>query len=93
MATVNYGGLLQEVLQESKVDSVVMLKSREDLFQQEGDAVAAMLQGTHAFVDAKLYGQIQLYLKYKVGIWFVFCLNVLSFNREKPMTVIPLSPL
>lgn len=80
MATVNYGGLLQEVLQGSKVEAVVMLKRKEDLFEQERDAVAAMLQGTHAFVDAKSYGQIQLYLKYKVGIILVFWINIFFFN-------------
>ncbi|KAK3877272.1 hypothetical protein Pcinc_018007 [Petrolisthes cinctipes] len=42
-----------------------MLKRKEDLFELEKDAVAAMLQGTHTFVDAKAYGQFQLYMKYK----------------------------
>lgn len=68
LAAVNYGGLLQEVLKGSRVEAVVMLKRKEELFEQERDAVAAMLQGTHAFVEAKTYGQTQLYLKYKVSI-------------------------
>ncbi|KAK4323038.1 hypothetical protein Pmani_006222 [Petrolisthes manimaculis] len=72
LATVNYGGLLQEILKGSKAEAVVMLKRKEDLFEQEKDAVAAMLQGTHTFVDAKAYGQFQLYIKYKVRVWISF---------------------
>ncbi|KAK4310289.1 hypothetical protein Pmani_018108 [Petrolisthes manimaculis] len=43
-----------------------MLKSKEDLFEQERDAIAAMLRGSHAFVEAKTYAQTQLYFRYKV---------------------------
>ncbi|XP_071552924.1 glutamate receptor ionotropic, delta-2-like [Panulirus ornatus] len=66
LAKLDNGDLLLLTLRESRDDIYQKLERKLDVFPEDDDAVASMLDGTHAFVHGAINGYIRLGVRYKV---------------------------
>lgn len=65
MTTVDYGGTLQAALARSTNPVIQTLWAKHD-FANEDDALAAVMRGTHGFLESVSYLYIRLGVHHKV---------------------------